>query len=176
MAENTDFNRGADVGGKGTWAPLKTCMMLMGIFLVEAFAVTGLFVFLSPDSASASDKKAVAAAMAEKDVEIPVVKDKFANSLSGRTYLYDTEVVISSRNKHKEDVKKLLGEREAHIRADIAEIFRAAEPVHLHETTLATIRRQIQSRLNHHLGNSDENESYILEVIIPKCTKYRVDI
>ena len=130
MAENTDSNSGDASEGKRRIPPLKTLLMLVGVFVIEAVAIAALFFLFSPDNVEASDEASIKAAMAEKGLEIPVVNDKFANARSGRTYLYETEVVIGTRNKHKEHVEKTLKEREAQIRADIAEIFRAAEPAH----------------------------------------------
>ena len=176
MAENTDSKGPEEAAGTRRLPPMKTLLMLVGVFLGEAIAIGGMFFILAPDPAQADDQAAVEAAAGERAVEIPVVNDKFANRRTGRTFLYETEVVIRTRQKHKNVVEEKLEERVAQIRAAVSFIFRSAEPVHLHETTLATIKRQIQSMLDEHLGPSEEDESFVDEVIIPRCTEYRADI
>lgn len=173
MTENTDSKQ---AGAKRHLPPMKTLMMLVGVFAFEVVAIGAMFFLLAPEPVNGDDQTSQEVTKGEHAVEVPVVNDNFVNLLSGRTYLYQTEVVIRTRQKHKATVEEKLKEREAQIRAEIAEIFRAAEPTHLHETTLATIKRRIKSRLNDHLGHSKQNKSFVDEVIIPRCAEYRADI
>lgn len=176
MAENMDSKRTDKAGAKRRLPPMKTLAMLVGVFAFEAVAIGAMFFVLAPEPANGDDKGSSEVTKSERTAEVLVVEENFVNLLRGRTYLYETEVVIRIRQKYKGMVEEKLKERKAQIRAEIAEIFRAADPTHLHETTLSTIKRQIESRLNDHLGRNKQDKSFVDEVIIPRCTEYRGDI
>jgi len=62
------------------------------------------------------------------------------------------------------------------VSTDIAEVFRKAEPSHLLEPELATLRRQIKAALTDRLGYDADNEPLVMEVVIPRCKQYRADL
>ena len=64
----------------------------------------------------------------------------------------------------------------AQISGDIRAIIGLAEPNHLLEPTLATIKRQIRSALDKHLGRDEDGNSYVDEVVITKFTQFRADM
>jgi len=158
--------------------PLKTIAVLLAVLLIEAGAISAVFLLAGGPAnvkgdAAEEDKEA----MANRPVEQLVVQDKFQNTKTGRTYLYETEVYIVVRQKHQKKVEAELESKRAQITTDISTIFRRAGPVHLLEPTLATITRQIKAALDERLDPEEETgESRVMEVLIRKCIQYKADL
>ena len=64
----------------------------------------------------------------------------------------------------------------AQISADIRTIVSRAEPNHLLEPTLATIKRQIKAALDKRLGRDEDGNSRVDHVVITKFTQFRADL
>ena len=178
MAADKPASEVPGAGGRAFKAlNVKTLSILASVFVVEGLAIFMCFVLAGgPSDARADEVARQEAAEAAKPVELLVVAERFPNTLTGRTYLYDTEVFIQVRRKHKQIVEEKLEQMAATIKSDIAQIFRAAKPGHLHEPTLATLRRQIRARLSERLGHDAEEESLLRDVLIPRCTQFRADL
>ncbi|MEM0914149.1 MAG: hypothetical protein AAGB29_10065 [Planctomycetota bacterium] len=157
--------------------PIKTIVAVVAVLLIEAIAISAVFMLAQGPEAVVADEAAVdAAAEGERPVEHMVVADKFQNTRTGRAYLYDTEVYIVVKNKHLGDVVDRIDAMRARVSTDIAEIFRKAEPSHLLEPELATLRRQIGAALTERLGYDADDEPLVMEVVIPRCKQYRADL
>jgi flagellar basal body-associated protein FliL len=157
--------------------PLKTLLILLLVLLLEAAAITGAFLIAGgPAKVQADGTVEDELASAETLVEELVVADRFPNLRRGRTYLYDTEVYVKVRRKHREQVRQSIEERQAELNAAIGTIFRKAEPSHLMEPTLATITRQIRESLNEVFGTDDEGKPVVEKVVITKCIPFRADL
>jgi flagellar basal body-associated protein FliL len=156
--------------------PLKSLVILLAVLLVEGIAISAAFLLSGgPQKLEASSEAEDKAALAEKPVEALVIADKFQNTRTGRTYLYDTEIYVLIKTKHEERVKKMLESMKAQIATDIATIFRRAEPGHLLEPSLATLQRQIKASLDDMLGKDEQGNSIVDKVLITKCTQIRLD-
>ncbi|MEM1209892.1 MAG: hypothetical protein AAF586_04440 [Planctomycetota bacterium] len=170
-----DDNAPANEPKKGL--PIKTIVAVAAVLLIEAIAISAVFILSQGPEAVVADEAAVdAAAEGERPVEHMVVADKFQNTRTGRAYLYDTEVYIVVKNKHLGDVVERIDLMRARVSTDIAEIFRKAEPSHLLEPELATLRRQIRAALTERLGYDADGETLVMEVVIPRCKQYRADL
>lgn len=157
--------------------PLKTLLVLAAVLLVEAAAISAAFLLHGgPSSVKGDATIEDLAAVLEQPVEELVVQDKFQNTKSGRTFLYDTEIYIVIRRKHQKEVQEQLKAMSAQITTDIAMIFRRADPAHLLEPTLATITRQINAALDERLGVDEHGKSRVEQVLIRKCIQYRADL
>ena len=159
--------------------PLKPILVLLAVVLIEGAAISTAFMLsgrpadVSADSGAQKDE----ALKLEQPIEELVVADKFQNTRTGRTYLYDTEVYIVVKQRHHEQAKALLESKKAQIRQDIRTIISKAEPSQLLEPTLATLTRQIKASLDEKLGvDPQEGKPLIEEVLITKCTQFRVDM
>jgi flagellar basal body-associated protein FliL len=108
---------------------------------------------------------------ATQDVELPVVKFKAPNMKSGRLFLYDIEVYARTKKEKAEPLKKLLESYKATLEDRLNRVVRAAEPQDLQEDGLETIRRQVR----HEVGQVVGDEKLIDEILIPKCTPFKVD-
>lgn len=173
MPEQAEKNDKQDQN-KPMW--LKTLLILFGALTLQMLAVSGLWYFSAgPATVQGGGISIAEQALLEQSVEIPLVKDVFQNTRSGRTYDYVTEIYIVTARMHHKHVQQRLDQRQAQIKTEIASIFRRAEPAHLREYELATLKRQIHAMLNEHLGYDEENEPYVHRVLIPKCMQRRAD-
>ncbi len=157
--------------------PLKTLLILVGVLLLEGLAVSAAFLLAGKPAQVEADPNAPdAQALANQPVEELVVSEKFQNSRTGRTYLYDTEIYILVKRKHQSQVQTKLQDMTARLTTEIATIFRSAEPAQLDEPTLATVTRQVQAKLDELLGKDVETgESVVDKVLVRKCIKFRAD-
>src|SRR5690606_34896808 len=151
-----------------------TAAVLAGVLLAEGLVITAVFMFAGkPTSVNADGEAIKLAAAAEQEVEELVVAEKFQNSRTGWAYIYDTEIYILVRRKHRDMVKEQLGTMSARIVAEIATIFRVADPAHLDEPTLGTLKRQINATLEAMLGrDADTGDPVVERVLIRKFARY----
>ncbi len=164
-------------GEKRRSVNFKTLGIILGMFLLEGLAITAVFLWAgAPAEVQAEDEAATLAAQNERIVEVLVLEERFPNNLSGRAYVYETEIYIHARRKHEEMVKEKIEGMTAQIKGDIAEIFRASKPSELIETSLGTLNRRIRAKLDERLGRDEEGNEYVKQVLIPKCTQFRADL
>lgn len=157
--------------------PIRTALIVSAVLFAEVATVGIAYWALGGPAEVRADGAAVDAAMlAEQPVEILVVEDKFQNTRTGRAYLYDTEIYIVVTKKHEGEVQKSIESMSAQITTDIATIFRRSEPAHLLEPELSTLSRQINAALDARLGQDDQGESFVQEVLIRKCMQFRADV
>ncbi len=108
-----------------------------------------------------------------KTVEILVIDFRSPNKISGRTYLYDVRIVVSTKSEFGDKVKSIIAEREALITDRIRTIIAQSDPEKLgggSEPGLETLRRQVKYQLDEIVG-----EGLINEVLVPKCIPFRTD-
>lgn len=156
--------------------PIKTIIVVAAALVIEAVAISAVFLL----SGGPADVKAQGAlddelAANEKLVEISVVEDRFGNYKEGRLYLYEAKVFITVRKKYQEKVVQQVEQMKASITQDINTIVRQADPVHLTEPTLATLKRQIKASLDERLGLDENGATRIEDVLLPGFTKIRGD-
>ena len=106
-----------------------------------------------------------------EDTELQVVKFKAPNMKSGRLFLYDMEIYAKAKREKADVLKKMIESYKATIEDRLNRVVRAAEPQDLQEDGLETIRRQVRHELNQIVGD----EKMIEEILIPKCTPFKVD-
>jgi flagellar basal body-associated protein FliL len=158
-------------------SPLMTLLILSGVLIMQVGTVGAAYwLWGGPSEAKADAAAKDAAAEAKQPVEIKVVDAKFQNTRTGRSYLYDTEVYIVAKQKHKQFVKKRLKARSAQVSTEIATIIRRAEPSYFDEPERATLTRQFRAALNRVLGETEAGKSYIDKVLIKKMTEFRTDV
>ncbi len=176
MAEDTNKNENpAPSAKKGL--PVKAMAVVIAVLVIEGVVITAAFLLAGgPEEVQADPAAIDAAAQAEMPVEVLVIADKFQNTRSGRSYLYDTEVHIVVRQKHLGQVTAKIDTMRARISTDVAEIFRKAEPTHLLEPELSTLRRQITAALTDRLQYDEDGNPLVMEVVIPQCKQYRADL
>ena len=157
--------------------PIKTIIVLAGVVVVEAVAICGAFLIAGkPADVQAQGALPDAEADANRLVEELVLEKKFQNTKTGRTYVYDTQIYVVVKQKHREQVARYIEQMQAQIASDIATIFRRAEPTHLLEPTLGTLKRMIKASLDEKIGRDDEGHPIIQKVLITKFSQFRADL
>ncbi len=124
---------------------------------------------------AAAGAEAAAAEMSDSDrlrtdtVEVPLTSTDASNNLSGRLYVYHIEVSALVAAAKGDELTELIADKKATIQDRINKVIRGADPKHLNEPGLETIRRQIQFELNKIFGD----DSLVLELLIPKLMQSR---
>jgi len=155
---------------------LKAIVVIAVILLIEAGTILGTIMLSGgPTEVKGEGIAADVLAAQNKLVEVLVVKGKFDNQRTGRTYLYDTEIYVTVRQKHHTKFTEELEAMKTQISVDAQTIFRRADPAHFQEPTRATLTRQIKAALDERFGETPEGEPYIESVLIAKCLPYRAD-
>jgi len=157
--------------------PMMTLAVVGGALLLQVGVIAAVF-FLAGGPAPVQAEGAIpdAEADANRLVEVLLVKGKFQNTKTGRTYFYDTEVFIVVKQKHQEQVEGYIESMTAQISEDTSIIFRRAEPSHLLEPTLNTLKRMIKASVDEKFGRDEEGLPIVEKVLITKFSQYRADV
>ena len=104
------------------------------------------------------------------EAEVPLLsKFRVPNSMEGRTWIYELDLVVTVAAHRKGDLERLRDERIGAISDGVAGIIRSLEPRTLNEPDLRTLRAQIQRALGEVAGDRD----LIHQVLIPRCVPMR---
>jgi hypothetical protein len=153
-------------------------VMVVAILVIEAVLIVGAMKLLGgPAPAHANEAPADPAdTEAEQVVELQVLDDSLANSRSGATYLYDTEIYVQVRKKHADRVQAYLEQFRNEIKAEITAIWRTSEPQHFQEPKLDNLTRKLQSMLGDRLGPDPAGgEPIIIKCVVVMQTGFRID-
>lgn len=171
MAEKPETNEAApDEKKSSRSATIKAILVVAVVLFLEAGTIIGTMYFgggpaeVKGDGITADDQ-----AEQNKLVEVEVVSGKFTNERTGRTYIYDTEIFATVRNKHADQFKEELESMKQRVRSDIDAIFRGADPAFFAERERSTLTRQIRAALQQRFGDSAEGEPIVEDIIIGKC-------
>jgi flagellar basal body-associated protein FliL len=157
--------------------PLKTILILAAVFVIEGAVIAGVFMMAGkPAEVKAEGAAQDEAALADELIEELVVSAKFPNTKRGRTYIYDSEVYVVVQRKNQSEVRSRLDGMSAQISGDIRTVISRAEPSHLLEPTLATVKRQIKAALDGRLGRDEDGQSRVVDVVITRFTQFRADL
>ncbi len=158
-------------------ARLMVALIVLIVLLLEGGTVVLTMVM------SGGPRQAVADGMTQdleaeqnRSVEIEALTGQFPNQRTGRMYLYDTEVFVTTRQKDAKEVEKKLKGMEAQLATEVASIFRRADPSILGEDELATLTRQIKASLDARLGTDSQGQPLVQEVYLRKCIGIRADL
>jgi len=171
---------------KGGGMLTKTPVILGAVMLVEAVVLIGGFKFISggPKTAAAVELPAETAGKegdgkgAATDpktlVEIQLLDFRAPNKQSGRTFLYDVSIFVTTKAVTQDKVKDLISSRDALIKDRVRTIIAEMDPDKLgggSEPGLETLRRQVKYQLDQILGD----DKLIDEVLVPRCIAFRTD-
>jgi flagellar basal body-associated protein FliL len=172
-------------GGGGLMS--KTPVLLGGVMLIEAIVLIGGFKFIGggPKQAVAvelaaegsgekgADGKTVAVVDNKAPVELLLVDFRAPNKTSGRTFLYDVNIVVTTKTATGDKVKDLISAHDALIKDRVRTIIAELDPEKLgggSEPGLETLRRQVKYQLDQILG-----DGLIDDVLVPRCIPFRTD-
>jgi flagellar basal body-associated protein FliL len=148
----------------GTAAIIAIVMVIEGIALFAAMRLLGG----KPESAAALELLEPTTRAVIDEQEVQVVQLRALNVKSGRPVLYSLKVFVRAQADKAEVIRRQLEKKRATIEDAVARIVRSADPSHLTEDGLETLRRQI----HYEMGRITNEEASILEVLIPECTPY----
>jgi len=141
-----------------------------GIMLLEG---VGVFAAVKLMGGGAHDTHAeeslnIATQPAPSFSEIQVVRLRAPNNKDGQLILWSVEVVIRVPQAEQQKIADAMKANEKTVQDRIVRIIRSAESQYLKEDGLETLRRQIRFEL----GRVLEDETKIVEVLVPECTPY----
>lgn len=176
-AAPADKSGSGPAAGGGLKQRLKVALIVAAVLVLEVATVT-LTITLSggPRAASGRTSEAEAQAQENRPVELLLIKQQFVNERSGHQYLYDTEIYIAVRQKHHDQMKAQVEAKKAQITADLAALFRRADPEILKEDELTTVRRQIRSVLDDRMGRDADGKPLVQDLFITRCVGVRTDL
>jgi hypothetical protein len=144
----------------------------------EAALILGLMAVFSgpPKVHGGSALETTEAPEEEKIVEQLVADARFANSKRGFTYLYDTEIYVQVKMRHKESVAAELEQFANEIKAELTTIWRTSDPHDFDEPGFETLMRKVHALMNQRFGvDPQTNEPVVQKVVIVMGTGMRVD-
>ncbi len=162
MANEPQAQAAEHAGHKSKLVPVFAIALLMGI--------EGVGVFYLTDALSGEPEASLAGAGAEKaspedtePVEIPLADCRPTNSQRGKLVTLHVRVTALVSASDLKRAKEMVEARQARIEDRVNRVIRSAEPKHLDEPGLETIRRRLKYEFDGIFGD----EQLIKEVLIP---------
>lgn len=137
-----DRNQQTPPNGAGTF---KVAALTTALLVGEAAAIVGLFAFVGRPATTHAEAP-VAEAGAEVE-EIPLFEGRLSNDRSGTAFCYDTEIYVQARKSEAERIRRDIERTRHELRAEIAAIWRSAEPAHFQEARFETLTAQLEAML-----------------------------
>ena len=106
-------------------------------------------------------------------VELQLVDFRAPNRQSGRTFIYDVSMFVTTKTATQDKVKDLISSKDALIKDRIRTIIAEMDPDKLgggSEPGLETLRRQVKYQLEQIIG-----DGLVDEVLVPRCIAFRTD-
>lgn len=155
---------------------LLTILVVVGIMALEG---GGIIVAMKMMGGGASTAEAGGGDVAAVEPDQPAVdrcellvgKVRATHTKTGRVYLYSLTVYAAVPKAVEEEARTLFDASKATIEDRICRIVRSADPEHLKEDGLETLRRQIKFELDKITGD----KQYVEEILIPELTPHRAD-
>ena len=155
-------------GGK---KKLLTIGIVAGIMLVEGVGIF-LAVRMTAEPPVAEGAEAIQnpdELIKQMDVELPLVECDAINRKSGQGIIVHLASSVRVTADNEERVGKLIEKRQSTIKDRVQMVLRSADPQHLNEPTLDTLKRQIK----HESDKILEDDALILEVLITQILQSR---
>jgi flagellar basal body-associated protein FliL len=144
---------------------------ILGVMLLEGVGVFVIMRMTGEPAAGHAGEVAVdpAELLAKMDAEVSLGTCDAVNKKSGQSLVI--HIVVSARVAADKlnHVTRLIERRESTIKDRIQMILRSADPQHLNEPNLDTLKRQLKFAMEDILGD----EELILEVLIPQILQTR---
>jgi flagellar basal body-associated protein FliL len=169
--------------GGGIGKLMKNTPVLLGaVMLIEGVVLVAGLKFMGGGPKSAAGA-VIAAAGDDKgngnvdnskpDVELELVDFRAPNKQSGKTFLYDVSIYVSTKPENGDKLKNLISEEDALIKDRVRTIIAQMDPEKLgggSEPGLETLRRQVKYQLDQILPDGKVDE-----VLVPRCIPFRTD-
>ncbi|MFO0894284.1 MAG: hypothetical protein U0574_04930 [Phycisphaerales bacterium] len=129
----------------GRGGALKVAVITTALLVGEASAIVGLFAFVGRPTASHAETPA--AAPADDAEELLLFEGRLSNDRAGTAFVYDTEVYVQVRKADAERIRKEIDRTRHETRAEVAAIWRTAEPGHFQEPRFETLTARLEAML-----------------------------
>jgi len=149
--------------------------IVAGIMLLEGAAIFGAMKMFGSNPEPAPAAQSIEGLEDDgqpESVEIEVAEFKALNEKSGLTFVVDIRVSARIPADRADEAGQKIAENKATIVDRLTQAVRSADPKHLKEEDLATIRRQMKLELDKIL----EDEELVEELLITRFQKYRADV
>ncbi len=159
----------------------KSPIMLIGIVgAVMVVEAVGIFAVVGMTGGGAGNAEATTLEHEGHDdsdefVELPLVSDKFQNMQTGKTWIWNAEIVLRVKKKNEEAVSAAVQAKSAEILEGISMIFSRAQLSQLKEPGRQTINRQITAFMNKTIGADAEDQPRVDRVLFPKFVGFETD-
>ncbi len=163
---------------KNTPVLLGAVMVIEGVVLVAGLKMLGGGPKASQGaelSTEKTDEKGEGKEGAPKKgvVELQLIDFRAPNKQSGKTFLYDVAIFVTTKGENGDKVKDLISGQDALIKDRVRTIIAQIDPEKLgggSEPGLETLRRQVKYQLDQIIPNG-----MIEEVLVPRCIPFRTD-
>lgn len=166
----------ADGSKKSALKRFKPIIIVAALMIGEGVGIFALMKVLSgpPESTiAAEDADALGDPLNLDDkVEVDICEVDAFNRKEGRLYVYNISLSALIPAESVEKMQNFVDVRNASIKDRVQFVIRAADPKHLNDPSLETIKRQLKFELNNLLGG----EELIEEVLIGKLLQSRVNL
>ncbi|MFG0251556.1 MAG: hypothetical protein ACF8NJ_01630 [Phycisphaerales bacterium JB038] len=155
---------------------LKTMVLVAALLLIEGAGIFAVMKFMGgPSPVQGVEMNLEAEAELNRLVEVLVIQEKLPNQSTGRIWLYDTEIYISVKAKHQDEVQKLLTDRAAEVRTSVRGIWAKAHHEDFKEPQLQKLTTQAHDYLSKLVDGGQTEEPRIAKVLIARCNGFRAD-
>lgn len=184
MAEKKDEKQEAKpAGDAAAEAPkkggggMKFAIITVVLLVLEGAVLGGVFMMMNkPKAAEATEPVVHADPEEEKLVEVLVLNERLANDRSGLTYVYPTEIYVQVKKKDETWVTEEIERFKNELRADIAAVWRTAEPHHLQEPRMESMTRRVETLLKDRFDkHNGEDEPVVQKCVIVSGTGIRMN-
>lgn len=129
--------------GMGTF---KIAALTTALLVAEAAAIVGLFAFVGRPAATQAETPPEES---ERDVieEIPLFEGRLSNDRAGAVFVHDTEIYVQVRKSESDRIRREIERTRHELRAEIAGIWRSAEPSQFQEPRFETLTARLESLL-----------------------------
>jgi len=146
---SSERNQQVAPSGTGTF---KIAALTTALLVGEAAAIVGLFAFVGrPATTNAEAPRDDATSEIE---ELPIFEGRLSNDRAGSVFVHDTEIYVQVRKSEAERIRRELERTRHELRAEIAAIWRSAEPAHFQEPRFETLTARLEAMLRERFNRS----------------------
>jgi len=159
-------------GGKGDQRGRRISILVVAILMIgEGLAVYFVANALSPAPvpASAADADADGSTARNDLAEIELADCRPSNKMAGRFLTYHIRVLGLVPADRLAEIESMARARRARLEDAVNVVIRSADPKHLDEPELGTIKRRLKYEFDRIFGN----EALIQEIVIPQLLQSR---
>lgn len=164
-------------GPTGRSSPMKMIAIVAAVMVLEAVGIVAVLKMTGGGAGSAAAQGIDHRGHDESNefVELPLVSDRFQNMQTGKTWIWNAEIVLRVRKRHEPAVTASVHAKSAEILEGISMIFSRAQLSQLKEPSRQTINRQITAFMNKVVGHDADDMPRIDRVLFPKFVGFETD-